>query len=186
MWVPSWSKSTRTCWAVVADNHCEEAYQAIYVPPLNDNHTEQDRAAFLRQCFQEVAEVKRIKPNMRIHMCGDFNPTPCLMHELWSLAAAADMHPALPDNVPTHIQGGHLDLVWQLHAGHGHLMDAVVHNGIHCAARGCKASTCKQFRAEVIRHSAGEARVDQRPTVGLDIDHAFTTFLSPGCRLMMQ
>ena len=147
---PAWSDNPRLTWARLG---AHSAALGFYIPPRRAGANEEERRRLLAKVFQQMRRVREeLATEGSTHMgtiiaCGDLSPShdimPMLMEELADIGMANHM----PADVPTHVKGGMLDVIFA-NRRQGLNRPPWVHDGKHCLNGGCEGKMCGS-RSEV-------------------------------------
>ena len=115
----------------------------FYVPPRNENHTEEERAEVIASLREAIAKVHNEDADARIVGYGDLNPTAPLLRHYTEFLRSTGLRDILPDDCVTHEAGARPDRAFRS----DNVEAAVtVHDADHCRRQGCTRAQCGQHR----------------------------------------
>ena len=180
VWQPEVSMTTWSCWVAIGKN---QVVVGIYIPPRS-SATEQEREKFLREFFEKEWDPQKVilarsakklhGPPARMTGCGDFNMSPSFQRFADRLLAERNLRWATPSDVPTHVDGGVHDRVWE--EAFSGTCGANVHDGDFCHSVGCRSPICGNIEA-----ATGTGDLDHYPCTyevqGLDLEEQLPVFI---------
>jgi hypothetical protein len=118
-------------------------YVGFYIPPANENHTDEQRTQLLDKLFSGLdkytAQLKAGGAKLLVVAYGDLNPTPTILAVYHNHLRRRGLTDLLPIGTPTRVGGRDLDKVFTNEPA---LVIAYVHDGTMCRRRGCKLEHC--------------------------------------------
>eukprot|EP00435_Cladocopium_sp_Y103_P075802 s164_g65.t1 len=144
LWLPQFSKSSRTCWVQLG---ASEVWSCLYVPPYSSDRS-RERCHVIEQYFREWDEAWRHFQRIDekegsktlFRGCGDLNMRDDISAMFERCLTERGLDWSTPSFAPTHVLGGILDYFW--HDVGSCAFHPILHDGTICRQHHCSSVIC--------------------------------------------